>query len=93
MLWVSFGVGSASFEAELYFAGIDDANYAAYNGASVFSDFNQVTTGHIVARLAANQTISVSARQESGATWKAGTGTFLEAVRLGDVNTDDRGFV
>jgi hypothetical protein len=92
LFWGSFGIGPADFKAELYFSGIDDGNYAAYNGASVFTDFNDVTTGQLVVRLAANQTVAVQARQQSGATWLLSSGTFFEAVRLGSVNTDDRGF-
>jgi hypothetical protein len=92
LVWGSFGVGSTDFKAEVYFAGVDDANYAPYNGASVFTDFNAVTTGQLVARLAANQIVSVSVRQESTKTWALSTGSFLEAVRLGSVDVTDRGF-
>jgi hypothetical protein len=92
LFWGSFGVGPTDLKAEVYFSGIDDGNYAAYNGASVFTDFNGVTTGQLIVRLAANQTLSVQARQQSTKTWLLSSGTFFEAVRLGSVNTDDRGF-
>lgn len=92
LYWGSFGVASSNYLAEVYFSGIDDGNYAAYNGASVFTDFNAVTTGQLVVRLAATQAVQVLARQQSGDTWKLSSGTFFEMVRLGDVNTDDRSF-
>lgn len=92
LFWGSFGAGPADFKAEVYFSGVDDGNYAAYNGSSVFTDFNDVTTGQLIVRLAANQTLAVQARQQSGATWLLSTGTFFEVVRLGSVDVTDRGF-
>jgi hypothetical protein len=92
LYWGSFGVGPTDLKAEVYFSGVDDGNYAPYNGASVFTDFNACTTGQLVARLAANQIVAVQCRQQSTKTWLLSTGTFFEVVRLGSVNTDDRGF-
>lgn len=92
VFWAS--VGGAGFEAELYFGGVDPFNYAAYNGASVFTDYNSVTTAVLIARIAAGSLLAVYARQQSGVGWtiSGSGGTYFEVIRLGSIDMADRAF-